>query len=540
MISPQQIEAAKRLRDDFRFFSRTCLKVVPKEGGLAVPFELNAAQQIIDAHAEDMLRRKGYVRIIVLKGRQQGISTWTQARAYHKTSLWRNQRAFVLSHHADTSETIFKITKHYHDNNPAAPKTGASSAMELSFSRQNSSYEVQTAGSKEVGRGGTRQFFHGSEVAFWENAPGHFAASVESIALLPGTWVILESTAYGVDGEFYRRWQNAVAGIGDYEACFIPWFLQTEYRRPVDSTFKLSTIAPVEGMDPDNDELTEAEYAEMYNLSLEQMAWRRGKVIDATLDKFKQEYPATAEEAFQSANRGSFISAKPIMMARKRKVDTAGPLILGVDPAGPDGDRFTIAHRIGSKCLQIKARNVGYVEAVEWMKEEIDTYSPAAVFIDSGGLGAPLIAFLRAKGPKYDSVIHSVNFGATSQAKMANKKRAGPVNRRAEMWQRMRDWLNNDDEPPQIPDDDALQADLTAVKAKPETNNNLILQSKSDLKAKKIRSPDFADALALTFASTVYAPHSEQKSAMEQALLDRPVEVGYDGFNGTHSTSWMG
>lgn len=537
------MEAAKKCREDFPFFARTCLKLIDKEG-VERDFILNDAQQYAEARAQDMLQRKGFVRLIVLKGRQQGISTWAQGRAYHKTSLWSNQSAFVLSHHGDTSENIFAITEHYHLKNPLAPATGASNARELSFARMNSSYEVTTAGSKEVGRGGTRQFFHGSEVAFWENATGHFKASVNSIALAPNTWVILESTAHGVDGEFYRRWQNAVAGIGDYEAVFIPWFWQSEYRRHdlVTPDFELSQTSPALGLDPDNDELTEAQYAEMYRCDMAQMAWRRQKVIDEGLDSFKQEYPATAEEAFQSANKGSYIPAKAVMMARKRKVETDGPLIMGVDPAGPDGDRFTIARRIGSKCLGIEYRRVGYVEAVEWMKDEIDRHNPAAVFIDAGGLGAPLIAFLRAKGPKYDAVVHSVNFGGTSQSKMANKKKAGPVNRRAEMWQRMKNWLENVDEPPQIPDGDlgdALQGDLTCVKAKPETNNNLLLQSKSDLKSKGFRSPDFADALALTFASTVYAPDAEKKSPMEQALLDRPPEVGYDGFNGTHPTGWM-
>lgn len=540
MVTHEQVETARKLRADFRFFARTCLKIVDKEGVLR-PLVLNDAQEYINARAEDMLRRRGYVRLIVLKGRQQGISTWAQARAYHKTSLWPNQSAFVLSHHGDTSENIFAITENYHRNNPVAPFTGASNARELSFARMNSSYEVQTAGSKEVGRGGTRQFFHGSEVAFWENATGHFKASVNSIALLPNTWVILESTANGVDGEFYRRWQNAVAGIGDYEAIFIPWYWQKEYRRPVEDDFVLSDTSPAMGIEPVDGELTEREYAEVYRCDNEQMAWRRNKIIDDGLDAFKQEYPATAEEAFQSANKGSFIPAKPIMLARKRTVEVDGPLIMGVDPAGPDGDRFTIAKRIGPKCLGIEYRRVGYVEAVEWMAEEIDKSKPAAVFIDSGGLGAPLIAFLRSKGPKYDSVVHAVNFGGISQAKMANKKRAGPVNRRAEMWQRMKNWLENMDEPVQIPDDDALQADLTAVKAKPETNNNLLLQSKSDLKAKGIRSPDFGDALALTFASSVYVPEDQLKKKDDsRALLDAPPQIDYSGgFSGTNSTSWM-
>jgi hypothetical protein len=228
-----------------------------------------------------------------------------------------------------------------------------------------------------------------------------------------------------------------------------------------------------------------------------------------------------------------------VLLARKRRIETDGPLIIGMDPAGPDGDRFTMAFRRGSKCDKIDYRNVGYVEGVEWMKDVIDEYRPAAVFIDSGGLGAPMIAFLKAKGPKYQAVVHSVNFGAKSQAKMAHAKKAGPVNRRAEMWERMKKWLENADEPPQIPDEDALQADLLAVRAKPETNNNLLLQSKSDIKAKGGRSPDFADALALTFASTVYVADAEKRSPMEQALIDKPLQVGYDAFNGTNDTGWM-
>jgi len=539
MVSQDQIAAVLKLRADFPFFARTCLKIVTTDARL-VPFELNTAQRVLNAHAEDMLRRKGYVRIITLKGRKLGISTWTQARAYHKTSLWPNQRAFVLSHHGATSDSIFDISETFHKHNPVAPVTGASNAKELSFARMNSAYEVTTAGSKEVGRGGTRQFFHGSEVAFWENATGHFKASVNSVALVPGTWVILESTANGVGDEFYRRWQNAVAGVGEFEACFLAWFLEPTSRIPVGPEFKLSDVAPAEGLSPVDGELTESEYAEAFGLDLEQMHWRRNKILDDGLDSFKVEYPATAEEAFQSANKGSFIPAKAVMLARRRRVESLGPLILGVDPAGPDGDRFTVAHRRGACCHKIEYRQIGYVEAVEWMADLIDQHKPAAMFVDAGGLGAPLIAFLRAKNPRYDAIVHSVNFGAKSQAKMANSKRAGPVNRRAEMWLRTKNWLENVDTPPQIPDDDALQADLTGVKAKPNTSNDLLLQSKADLKSKGIRSPDFADALALTFATLQFYENISDED--KPVPLTEPMVAEYNPFTGgggRGSQSWM-
>jgi hypothetical protein len=79
-------------------------------------------------------------------------------------------------------------------------------------------------------RGGHRPFncFHGSEVAFWPNAKTHFAGVVQAIPDLPGTEIVLESTANGLGGEFHERWQQAESGQGDYEAIFIPWFWDTD------------------------------------------------------------------------------------------------------------------------------------------------------------------------------------------------------------------------------------------------------------------------------------------------------------------------
>src|SRR5690606_13467416 len=94
--------------------------------------------------------------------------------------------------------------------------------------------------------------------------------------------------------------------------------------------------------EPDNvpeGELTEYEYAKSYRLTNEQMFWRRMKIIelgsgDEGYWRFKEEYPATPDEAFQSATGQSFLSRRAVIKARKSNVATHGQLIIGVDPAG--------------------------------------------------------------------------------------------------------------------------------------------------------------------------------------------------------------
>jgi hypothetical protein len=92
----------------------------------------------------------------------------------------------------------------------------------------------------------------------------------------------------------------------------------------------------------------------------------------------------------------------------------------------------------------------------------------------------------------HGDVIVSVNGGATP----LDGKRY--VNKRAEMWSEMKQWLI--DRPCQIPDNDSLHADLCCVKYKYDSNSRLQLEKKEDMKRRGIRSPDEGDALALTFA----------------------------------------
>ena len=62
----------------------------------------------------------------------------------------------------------------------------------------------------------------------------------------------------------------------------------------------------------------------------------------------------------------------------------------------------------------------------------------------------------------------------------------------------LKKWMA--DEPCQIPDDDSLHADLCGIRYTVDSNSRLVMEKKADMKKRGIRSPDEADALALTFA----------------------------------------
>lgn len=533
-IDPRYVRNYAKIKHDFELFCSTCLKIRDKYGNL-VPLVLNSAQKLLHGRIEDQLRRTGRVRVLVDKGRQQGISTYVQARYYWKSSFNKGKNVYILAHKRDSTDALFSIVNRYHENNPFAPSTGNCSAQSLVFDQIKSTYTVATAGEVAGGRGRTNSLFHGSEVAFWPNASDHFSASVQTIPDLDGTEIILESTANGVTGEFYERWMRAVAGEGDYEAVFIPWFLQTEYSRNVDSSFKLRKER--EGM------FSEEEYAKSFNLTNQQMAWRRHKILElGSVSTFDQEYPATAELSFQQSSDGCYQDAGDVLRARKRTgVPSVGPLILGVDPAGEGGDRFAIAFRRGYSVDQVIYKNkVRHDEAVEWLIEVIDEYDPAVVFIDAGGLGRAILSSLRGRGARYSApFVRAVNFGDTSQAKKANKNRPGPVNRRAEMQQRVKEWLALA-EGVSLPDStekesgkgyyiatgDVIQADLLETRIKKNLVNDLQLEAKQEIRNRGARSPDTADAIGLTFAETTNITEwSEGKKRRNQYVEDSPQPI---------------
>lgn len=501
----------KRLRDDFGYFAKHMLRIRTKSGAV-VPFVLNPAQRYLHEQLEEQRRKTGRVRAVICKGRQMGCSTYVQGRFYWR--LWgsRGLAAFILTHEQRATDNLFALTRRYHELMPEWAKhpTAAANAKELVFAGRDCSYAVATAGTKEVGRSSTFQLFHGSEVAFWPNAEDHVAGLEQALAETAGSERILESTANGIGNVYQRRYKAAERGASEDIAVFMPWYWEPDY----------SAEPPENWIAPPKWE----EYGKIYKLTDAQVYWAFSKnrgMAQATSEpddepcwKFKQEYPANADEAFQTAGN-SFIPSNLVAMARKRVVVPAGALIIGVDPARGGGDKTGVIDRVG--------RKVGHNICATWDFDDtmvtvghivslIKKYDPDAVNIDVGGLGAGICDRLLELG--YGSVVNPVNFGSSPIG-------VGPTgdelydNRRAEMWDVMRDWFSGQ---VQIPDLDELHADMAAPvwgkgKTRFKSNNELIIEPKDSIRERLGFSPDLGDAAALTFAVPIAAAwHDEERT----------------------------
>lgn len=313
-------EKEKAYEDDYRLFAEEQIKIRPKDvtKGL-VPFVFNEAQSVIHEAIEKQRRETGKVRALILKARQQGISTYCTGRVFWKTKYMPLSRSVVMAHDSATSEALFTMSKDVHANmNPMfRPEISKTNAKEMVFVtrkkdetgeeyEEKRGYRLYTAGSPEAGRGTTPTVAHLSEVAFWQFDEKILAGLFQGIPNAPGTEAILESTANGISGEFYRLWKTAEAGKNEYVPIFIPWYITSEYR-----------LDPPEGFELDE---MEAEYADRYGLDDAQMYWRRMKIGESGPVKFQQEYPATAEEAFVST--GSNVFDVPTL----QKMETKEPI----------------------------------------------------------------------------------------------------------------------------------------------------------------------------------------------------------------------
>ena len=304
---------------NFEKFANEQIKIITKDAGKGfVPFLFNSAQKKLNDLLEEQLKEKGKVRALILKARQQGISTYCTARTAWKSYFTSNARSVVMAHDSATSDALFSMSKNLIDkmDDDFKPQLIASNAKEIKFEHNNAGYRLYTAGSPEAGRGTTPTIAHLSEVAFWTFDEKILAGLFQGISQADGTEVILESTANGAKGEFYRLWKTAERnyhdGNSEYVPIFLPWFITPEYRREAPENFE-----------PDSKEL---ELADEHGLDFDQLYWRRLKIAESGERKFVQEYPSNPEEAFLVSGSSVFDAKKlsdlePVPYKKKMRLD---------------------------------------------------------------------------------------------------------------------------------------------------------------------------------------------------------------------------
>ena len=371
-------------------YIESCLKIKTKSGTV-VPFRLNDAQRKLYAVAKRQQDAGKPVRLIILKARQLGFSTLTEGLIFHACATRKNVNALIVAHREDATANLFRMSKLFYAELPAPvkPMLRTSNAQELVFenpSKLRSEREARpglrsrircaTAGGRGIGRSDTLQCVHLSEYAFWpDGADGKastLAGILQAVPSLPGTMVVIESTANGFE-DFKERWDAAVAGENDFEPVFFAWFENPDYSMPV---------VPGTEWTPEERDLKAA-----YQLTDEQLQWRRWCIANncgGSLDMFRQEYPASPGEAFLHSGTGVFDNEQ-IVLRLERLPSPAGrgefadgewtesetgaitlyelpeegvPYVLGGDTAGEGSDYFTaividnVSGRIAAKLRQ--------------------------------------------------------------------------------------------------------------------------------------------------------------------------------------------
>lgn len=267
-------------------------------------------QAIIDYKAG----KRNHLKFLVLKGRQQGISAIVSALQLAYTLIIKNFSGFTLADNAPNTTTLFQDKARFtYDNLPELfkPKTKYDNRIELHFEINNSKWRVATAGSDDIGRSKTLNFFHGSECAFYPNLKNTLIGLSESFTR--DCIVILETTPNGYN-EYKDMCDEAKNGLNNYDLKFYEWWLTSEYRLNFETEDKEIQFK--------NDVFNNKSWIfdkckwliEFIKLDWNQVYWYYNKWREKK-EWIKQEYPCTIDEGFLASGRNVFDNE--ILIVRK-------------------------------------------------------------------------------------------------------------------------------------------------------------------------------------------------------------------------------
>ena len=341
----------------WRVCSGRLYKIMVKEGSGegVVPFIPNRAQR--------RLLTRLWHRNIILKARQLGFTTLVAILWLDHALFNADQRCGIIAQDREAAEAIFRDkVKLAYENLPEQLREkfplARDSATELLFAHNNSSVRVATSM-----RSGTIHRLHISEFGkicakFPDKAKEVVTGSLPAVPL--DGIAVIESTAEGQEGEFYKMTQRAeaIAEQGaplterDYRFHFFPWWQEEKYRLA-------GNIVLTDG---DNKYFDTIESLCGCRISVEQRNWyvaTRDADFGGDPEKMWQEYPSTSKEAFQVSTEGTYY-AEQLSAARKSGRITFVPAVDGVpvntfwDIGSGDGTGIWLHQQVGMQHRFIK------------------------------------------------------------------------------------------------------------------------------------------------------------------------------------------
>jgi hypothetical protein len=323
----------ERCKFDRRFYFQHCLKIRTLFGDTyrLQPLILNGEQEELLSIIETMESNREPVRIIDLKSRQVGGTTFFKALGHHHCQFNKQANAMCIAHLRQSTQEIFHIVKRYQQNLPEAIVAVAPAKLIGNSIRwkHGARYQIQTQGSTDAARGSTWDFLHLSEVALWHKRrrsttdEDALQAQLAAVADVPGTHVFMESTANGASGAFYSRfwkaYKNEEGNI--YKHVFFGWQDHDRYILPENITDKRLDKRMRQAHAAEDDMLfyrlaTELGYDELwakraieFELPPERIKWAIQTLqtkFGGDITRFDTEYPLSPQVAFTSSARSPF------------------------------------------------------------------------------------------------------------------------------------------------------------------------------------------------------------------------------------------
>ena len=341
--------------------------------GLVVRFRMNRAQR--------RLARSLWYRNIIPKARQLGFTTWACIYALDCALFTPNFQAGIVAHTDGAAKKLFRDKVLFaYQRLPEVIRQAMplikQSAEELVFAN-GSSILVSTSM-----RGGTMQFLHISEFGKICARFPHRAREIVtgSLPAVPKSGiVIIESTAEGRDGDFYKMAMRAkaLAEAGkeltpkEYRLHFFPWYEGPDYVMEPDGVL----------ITPEDHAYFDALEAKLgIELPAERRAWycaTRDGDFSGDEQKMWQEYPSTVDECFQVSSEGCYFTQQLAQARKEGRIKASLPVVPGTpcftfwDIGNSDGTAIWVLQRLGSEwhCIRFyEAWGEPYSHAVQWLQ----------------------------------------------------------------------------------------------------------------------------------------------------------------------------
>jgi hypothetical protein len=281
----------------FQQYARALLQIEDENGELT-NFELNEAQEIVYAVIKRKQSAMEPVKLLILKGRQQGMSTLCQMLIAHRMFTQPGVRCLTVGHNLGAVHDLYgkfdRAMRMLPDFLRPDSEPGGERGRRMKLADPiRSSYRADSAHDPEgVGRGMTIQVAHLTEIPQWSKPDETMQAVLATIPDTPQTMILVETTAKGASGWFYEQWMLAQKKLANGEEpefypVFVPWFKTKRYARK-----------RREGEPP----LTKGErkFRDKYELTNEQVYWYRDQ-RDRFGERVTEEFPSNWMEAFLSS-----------------------------------------------------------------------------------------------------------------------------------------------------------------------------------------------------------------------------------------------